>query len=235
MDTFITQFESLATEATYDLDAQPTLSLYASKLPYKMVDHIYKVVRPVDFQGWAEATRQYHQDNTAVQNIRGIFEETPKKTSTTGGKPRISTQLLARILGVKMPTPDPNKMDTRADRTRSNWKRGTKGRTGNTEEESTNWRKTVECFNCHQKGHIQRFCPKKDEKGKKPVKAQVADTDAEEEFEEGSLLEELTSGTEDVPPALISFLKSGRALPKDEKFYLMRRHAEGTLPKELDF
>jgi len=60
VDTFITQFESLATEAMYNLDAQPTLSLYASKLPFKMVDHIYKVVRPVDFQGWAEATRQYH-------------------------------------------------------------------------------------------------------------------------------------------------------------------------------
>ncbi len=97
----------------------------------------------------------------------------------------------------------------------------------------------VECFNCHQKGHIQHYCPnKKDKKGKKPVKARVAETDAEEveeEFEEGSLLEELTSGTEDVPPALISFLKSGRALPEDEKFYLMRRHAEGRLPKELDF
>jgi len=97
----------------------------------------------------------------------------------------------------------------------------------------------VECFNCHQKGHIQCFCPNKDKntkKGKKPVKAWVADTDAEEEeFEEGSLLEELTSGIEDVPPALISFLKSGRALPEDEKFYLMRRHAEGKLPKELDF
>ncbi len=96
VDTFITQFKfkSLATEATYDLDAQPTLSLYASKLPFKMVDHIYKVVRLVDFQGWAEATHQYHQDNTAVQNIRGIFKETPKKTSM-GGRPKMLTQLLA--------------------------------------------------------------------------------------------------------------------------------------------
>ncbi len=71
------------------------------------------------------------------------------------------------------------------------------------------------------------------------MKARVADTNAKtnakEEFEEGSLLEELTSGTENVPQGIISFLKSGRALPEDEKFYLMRRHAEGKLPKELDF
>jgi len=240
VDTFITQFESLATEATYDLDAQPTLSLYVSKLPFKMVDHIYKVVRPVDFQGWADATRQYHQDNTAVQNIRGIFEETPKKTSTTGGKPKMSTQLLARILGVKMPTPNPNAMDMRADRTRSNnWKQGTKGRAANTKDETTEWRKKVQCYNCHQNGHIARLCPKKnDDKGKKPVKAWVAETDddnAKEEFEEGSLLEELTSGTEDVPPALITFLKAGRAVPEKNKLDLMKRHAKGRLPVELDF
>jgi len=239
VDTFITQFESLATEATYDLDVQLTLSLYASKLPYKMVDHIYKVVRPVDFQGWAEATRQYHQDNTAVQNIQGIFEETPKKTSAGGSRPKMSTQLLACILGVKMPTPNPNAMDTRADRTRSNnWKKGTRGRASNAKEESTNWRNTVECFKCHQKGHIQCNCPNKDtDKGKKPVKAWVAETDAEDakEFEEGSLLEELTSRNKDIPQGVISFLKSGRALPEDEKFYLMKRHAEGKLPKELDF
>jgi len=107
------------------------------------------------------------------------------------------------------------------------------------EDELTNWRQKVQCYSCNQFGHIKQLCPnKKDEKGKKPVKARVAETDAEdaeEEFEEGSLLEELTSGTEDVPPVLISFLKSGRALPEDEKFYLMRRHAEGKLPKELDF
>ena len=138
-----------------------------------------------------------------------------------------------------MPTPNPNAMDTRADRTRSNnWKKGTRGRASNAKEESTNWRNTVECFKCHQKGHIQCNCPNKDtDKGKKPVKAWVAETDAEDakEFEEGSLLEELTSRNKDIPQGVISFLKSGRALPEDEKFYLMKRHAEGKLPKELDF
>jgi len=64
----------------------------------------------------------------------------------------------------------------------------------------------------------------------------VAETEAnKEEFEEGSLLEELTFDTEDVPLALISFLKSGRALPDNEKLYLMKRHVEGKLPKGLDF
>jgi len=134
-----------------------------------------------------------------------------------------------------MPTPNPNAMDMQADRTQSNnWKKGTKGHATNTEDETKDWCKKVQCFSCNQFGHLKRDCPKKDKKGKKPVKACVAETDAEE-FEEGSLLEELTSGTEDIPPALISFLKSGRALPKDEKFYLMRRHAEGKLPKKLDF
>ncbi|KAI9438930.1 hypothetical protein H4582DRAFT_2075530 [Lactarius indigo] len=60
VDTFIGQFKALAAEATYRLDDKPTLSLYAAKLPFKMVDHIYKVVRPVMFHDWAEATCQYH-------------------------------------------------------------------------------------------------------------------------------------------------------------------------------
>src|SRR6266702_5028663 len=137
-----------------------------------------------------------------------------------------------------MPTPNPNAMDTHTDRTQTNnnWKKGTKGRASTTEDETKDWRKEVQCYGCNQKGHIKRNCPNKEKKGKKPLKAHVAETEAkEEEFEEGSLLEELTSRTEDVLPALISFLKSGRALPEDEKFYLMRRHAEGKLPKELDF
>ena len=44
-----------------------------------MMEHLYKVVRPRDFAGWADAARQYHQDNQAVQNIRDIHGDTPKK------------------------------------------------------------------------------------------------------------------------------------------------------------
>ena len=73
VDMFITQFESLAEEATYSLNTKLTLTLFASKLPFKMMDHILKVIRPHDFQGWADVARQYHQDNMAVQNIMGIL------------------------------------------------------------------------------------------------------------------------------------------------------------------
>ena len=114
VDTFIAQFESLALEATYNLNAKLTLSLFASKLPFRMMDHVYKVACPQDFQQWAEAVQQFHQDNMAVQNIRGIYEDNPKKQSSQ--KKGFTAQELAKILGVKMPSCDPNAMDTSAGR-----------------------------------------------------------------------------------------------------------------------
>jgi hypothetical protein len=43
VDIFLVQFESLAHKAQYPPDAPPTLSLLASKLPFHMMNHIYKV------------------------------------------------------------------------------------------------------------------------------------------------------------------------------------------------
>ena len=74
------------------------------------MDHIYKVVRPGTFAQWAEVVQRYHMDNTAVNNLQGLYEDTPKK------KKGFSAQQIARILGVKLPS-DPDAMDTRADRT----------------------------------------------------------------------------------------------------------------------
>ena len=82
VDTFIAQFRTLADEAMYPLNAKPTISLFASKLPFRMMEHIYKITRPMDFNGWADGARAYHQDNTAVHNIRGVIEDTPKKSSS---------------------------------------------------------------------------------------------------------------------------------------------------------
>jgi hypothetical protein len=146
VDTFIAQFETLALEATYGRNAQPALSLFASKLPFKMMDHIYKVARPQDFVQWTEAVHQYHQDNTAVQNIRGIYEDTPRKQSSQ--KKGFSAQQLAKILGVKMLSLDPNTMDTRVDRSRSfNKNRRTQGCTANITTDATETQqKEGRCF-----------------------------------------------------------------------------------------
>src|SRR6266404_4323510 len=119
VDTFIAQFESLAEEAGYQPDAQPTLTLFALKLPGSMVNHIYKVVRPQTFQDWADVARQFHRDNIAVQNLRSISEDFGGRNKGGGKKGGMTASQLAALLKVKLPLPDPNAMDTRADRSRS--------------------------------------------------------------------------------------------------------------------
>jgi hypothetical protein len=105
VDIFLAQFESLAHKAQYPLDAAPTLSLLASKLPFHMMNHIYKVNRPQTFTDWAATIHQYHQDNTAVQNLCGLHDEGTRKKPALQQK-GFSLQQLAKILGIKMPTPD---------------------------------------------------------------------------------------------------------------------------------
>ena len=118
VDGFIAKFESLANKAGYQLNARSTITLFASKLPYKMMDHLYKIVRPHNFAGWADGVCQYHQDNQAVQNIKDIHGDTPRKApqKKVAG---FSAADLAKILNVKMLSPHPDAMDTQADRNRS--------------------------------------------------------------------------------------------------------------------
>ena len=117
IDKFVARFKLLAEEATYPLDAQLTLTLFVSKLPYKMMDHILKVVRPHNFHRWKDRACQYHRDNVAVQNIRGISDEIPQRhfNANKMNPSRFTLQQWAKILGVKMPQIDPNMMDTWAD------------------------------------------------------------------------------------------------------------------------
>ena len=72
IDGFIAKFESLANEAGYSLNNRSTITLFASKLPYQMMNHLYKIVRPHNFAGWADGACKYHQDNQAVKNIKDI-------------------------------------------------------------------------------------------------------------------------------------------------------------------
>jgi hypothetical protein len=163
VDIFLVQFKSLAQEAQYPLDAPPTLSLLASKLPFHMMNHIYKVNRPQTFVDWANAICQYHQDNTAVQNLRGLHDDTLWKKNTMQQK-GFSPQQLAKILGIKMPTPDANVMDTCADRSHS-WRnnKGTKGCVSATAPSTSSKdteKQCVEgrCFKCNKQGHMSRIC-----------------------------------------------------------------------------
>ena len=99
-----------------------------------MMEHICLVIKPQDFQGWADTARQYHQDNTTVQNLRNLDSNIPRKFGNK--KTGFSAKQWAQILGVKLPTPDSNAMDTHTDRTRSYFRnKGSKGRTGTTKED----------------------------------------------------------------------------------------------------
>ena len=167
--------------------------MFASKLPAKMMEHIYKVVRLLDFMAWADTARQYHQDNMAVQNIRGIYEDTANRKKSTTPKARFSAQQLAKILGVKMLSPGPDQMDTRADRSRSKWRgnQQARGRATITEDPETQ-RKEGRCFTCNLQGHIACNCSKKPKEKKqtpptKGRKAKAGDSDSESESEVASV------------------------------------------------
>ena len=112
---FIAKFESLANKAGYSLNNRSTITLFASKLPYQMMNHLYKIVHPRNFAEWADGAHQYHQDNQAVQNIKDIYGDMPRKAPQKQFA-RFSAVDLAKILKVKILSPDPNAMDTWADR-----------------------------------------------------------------------------------------------------------------------
>jgi hypothetical protein len=219
VDIFLAQFETMVHEAQYPLDVAPTLSLLVSKLPFHMMNHIYKVNRPQTFTDWANAIRQYHQDNTAVQNLRAMHDE-PRMRNTTKQK-GFTPQQLAKILGVKMPTPDTNTMDTHADRSCSwNRNKGTKGRVSatapSTPSKATE-KQHVEgcCFNCNKKGHISRNCPDKKDKPKTLIKPRVQACKIETEISGSDADSEPEADDPD------SFIKRARVMKEDHKCEIM--------------
>jgi hypothetical protein len=220
VDIFLAQFESLAHEAEYPLDTAPTLSLLASKLPFHMMNHIYKVNRPQTFTDWAAAICQYHQDNTAVQNLHGLHDEGTRKKPAPQQK-GFSPQQLAKILGIKMPTPDANAMDTCADRSCS-WRnnQGAKGcvsaTTSSTPSKDTEKQRAEgRCFNCNKQGHISRNCPDKKDKPKTLNKPKVQAHKIETENSRSDTNSEPEADDPD------SFIKHARAMKEDHKREIM--------------
>ena len=142
---------------------------------------------------------------------------------------------LAKILGVKMLSPGPNQMDTRADRTHS-FKRNNqaKGRTSTTtpKKDSDQLCKEGCCFTCEKQGHLANKCPDK-AKSKAPVKARAVE--AEESDEDDDHKSE-TSTEEST--AWGAFIKTGQSLPEADKIKVVQMAAEqeqGQGDPEWDF
>ena len=179
-----------------------------------MMDHLYKVVRPCDFAGWAYGACQYHQDNQAVQNIRDIHGDMTRKAPQKKFA-GFSVEDLVKILKVKMPLPHPDAMDTQADRNRSvNQSCRTQGRASATNPKDVEQlRKEGCCFTCNKQGHISQNCPDKPAKDKptnqkkKNSKARQANIDDHE-----------TSDEEDYgSPENNTWVRKGQTLTEEEK------------------
>jgi hypothetical protein len=223
VDTFIAQFETLAHEANFPIDADNTITMFAAKLPYKMMQHILLVVKPIGFQDWAVAVRNYHKDNTLVQNVAAIGADGTGRKNKPFNKTGFSPQQWAKILNVKMPL-DPNAMDTRADRSRSyNRNKGTRGRASTTED-TQKQRAEGRCFTCNKQGHIAYNCPDKKNKKvqAKAKKAETSDQDSDSETEDPK------------PMDLDTYVRLGKSLPEDTKIAIIRKAIEAEQGAEGD-
>ena len=226
VDTFIAQFRTLADEAEYPLDDCPTISLFASKLPHKMMEHILLIIKPQNFQGWADTARQYHQDNTAVQNMRNLSSNIPRKFGNK--KTGFLAKQWAQILGVKLLISDSNAMDTHTNRTHSYFRnKGSKGCTGTTKEDPVKQHQEGCCFTCNKQGHLARNCPDKPQKDKGKVKARTAETDNGDD--------DIVMTQEEEIEVLI---RRGRSMEEESKIRLLQMAIEvdkGAEGEDMDF
>jgi hypothetical protein len=228
VDTFIAQFETLAHEANFPIDANNTITMFAAKLPYKMMQHILLVVKPVGFQDWALAVQNYHKDNTLVQNVAAIGADGMGRKNKLFNKTGFSPQQWAKILNVKMPL-DPNAMDTRADRSHSfNRNKGSCGHASTTEDTQKQHAEGC-CFTCNKQGHLAQNCPDKTQKKKSQVKAKKAETSDQDS----------DSKTKDPKPMdLDTYVQLGKSLTEDTKIAIIRKAIEaeqGAEGNDVDF
>jgi hypothetical protein len=256
VDTFLARFESLAEAADFELDANPTKSILAKKLPFSMVDHLYKVVKPGTYPEYCEAIRQFHADNTAVQNLKGhqdkgaLYTKGQDGLYTKGQEGLYTKKDRKNLLGgymankwVKMLGFDQSKievprrsdaMDTSA---RSRFQR-TKGRTGTTKPDPDTQRKEGRCFHCNKQGHESRNCPnRRDPNSKKKktsnkgraAKAKTSTSSASSSDAGVSSSEEEESDRE-----VDSFLKEAKALKTKDQLHILQMAIEAERGKKVD-
>jgi hypothetical protein len=202
--------------------------MFAAKLPYKMMQHILLVVKPIGFQDWVLAVQNYHKDNTLVQNVAAIGMDGTGRKNKPFNKTGFSPQQWAKILNVKMPL-DPNTMDTRADRSCSfNRNKGSCRRTSTTEDTQKQCAEG-HCFTCNKQGHILQNCPDKTQKKKPQAKAKKAETSDQDS----------NSKTKSPKPMdLDTYVQLGKSLPEDTKIVIIRKAIEaeqGAEGDDMDF
>jgi hypothetical protein len=246
VDTFLAHFESLAKAADFELNANPTKSILARKLPYSMVDHLYKVAKLGTYPEYCKAIHQFHTDNTAVQNLKGhqdhgVLYKKKDRKNLLGG---YTEREWAKILGVDQSKVEMPKrsdaMDTSA-RSRSKFQK-TKGCTGTTKPDTDTQRKEGHCFHCNRQGHVSRNCPDKSDSSSKKkapikgraVKSKMSDKDtlsSDADVSESSSSAEESDGE---PDGVASFMRNAKVLKTNDKLHILKMAIEAKRGKKVD-
>ena len=126
-----------------------------------------------------------------------------------------------------MPSPGPDQMDTRADRSRSKWRgnQKTRGRATTTEDPEKQ-RKEGRCYTCNQQGHLARNCPKKPKEKKQTPPAKGRQAEAEDSASE-SEDESVHSASTNIKWDKNLFWQMAEAAPEEDKVEIVRRAASG--------
>jgi len=62
LDTFISQFQTIAKKAGYNLDEEATLDIFQRALPYKLVANCVKFDHPVIWNDWTRSAHTHQQE-----------------------------------------------------------------------------------------------------------------------------------------------------------------------------
>jgi hypothetical protein len=248
VDMFLARFESLAKAVDFKLDANPTKSILARKLPFSMVDHLYKVVKPGTYPEYCEAIHQFHADNTAVQNLKGHQD---KSALYMKGKDGLYTKkdrknLLggytanewAKILGVdqsKIEIPKRSDAMDASARSRSKFQR-TKGHTGTTKPDPYTQRKEGHCFHCNRQGHISKYCSDKSDSDSKKkrtsIKGRTAKSNRSTSSSDANVSD--SSSEEETDNEVDSFIKQAKALKTENQLHILQMAIEAERGKKVD-
>ncbi len=62
VDTYISQFQNLARKASYTLDKNITLGMFANRLPPKLMVNYIKFEHPINWNDWTHAARLHQEE-----------------------------------------------------------------------------------------------------------------------------------------------------------------------------